>query len=189
MWLSEQVLYLLAKRFCRTEVAHSREMTEALSNRQSYDEYRFGQVDQILRHAEELGIDISDRTLLDLGCSDGAITVGYKQRGAERVVGVDIDAQAIERAKKRACDGVSFRLGGVNSIPLDDETFDLVICYDVFEHVSDPAAMLDECHRVMKPRAKMLIGTWGWYHPFAPHMWAVMPVPWAHVFVSERTFL
>ena len=35
----------------------------------------------------------------------------------------------------------------------------------------------------------MLIGTWGWYHPFAPHLWAAMPVLWAHVFVSERTLL
>jgi len=35
----------------------------------------------------------------------------------------------------------------------------------------------------------MLIGTWGWYHPFAPHLWSTMPVPWCHVFFSERTIL
>jgi len=35
----------------------------------------------------------------------------------------------------------------------------------------------------------VLIGTWSWRHPFAPHLWAVMPVPWAHLLVSERTLL
>ena len=37
--------------------------------------------------------------------------------------------------------------------------------------------------------AKMLIGTWGWGHPFAPHLWATMPVPWAHVVCSEDSAL
>src|SRR5262249_2905539 len=39
------------------------------------------------------------------------------------------------------------------------------------------------------PGGKALIGTWSWWHPFAPHLWSVMPVPWAQVFFSERTIL
>ncbi len=58
------------------------------------------------------------------------------------------------------------------------QVVDVVLCYDVFEHVSRPAAVLDECYRILKPGGKMLIGTWGWYHPFAPHLWSTMPVPW-----------
>ena len=33
----------------------------------------------------------------------------------------------------------------------------------------------------------MLIGTWGWGHPFAHHFFAEMPVPWAHLLVSDAT--
>jgi len=37
--------------------------------------------------------------------------------------------------------------------------------------------------------SRMLIGTWEWHRPFAPHLWSTMPVPWAHLIVSERTLL
>src|SRR5206468_219311 len=69
------------------------------------------------------------------------------------------------------------------------DSIDVILCYDVFEHVSKPAAMLAECKRVLRSGGRMLIGTWGWYHPFAPHLWSTMPVPWAHLLVSERTLL
>ncbi len=189
MWVSEQILYLLAKLLYRTEAAHSREMKQALSSIEENNKYRSGQFHRILSAAEKYGVEVNDKTVLDLGCNDGAITSGYADL-VRKVVGVDIDEQAIRRAEQRfRSEKISFCVGQTTSIPMPNNAFNVVICYNVFEHVSQPDAILAECHRLLKPGGKMLIGTWGWYHPYAPHLWAAMPVPWAHVVFSERTVL
>ena len=72
---------------------------------------------------------------------------------------------------------------------MDDESIDVIISYDVFEHVSRPGPILAELRRLLRPGGRILIGTWSWKHPFAPHLWSVMPVPWAHVIFSEKTML
>src|SRR5262249_8494689 len=74
-------------------------------------------------------------------------------------------------------------------IPLSDESVDVIICYDVFEHVAAPGRFLAECRRILRSGGAILIGTWGWYHPFAPHLWSTVAVPWAHVIFSEKTIL
>ncbi len=190
MRISEEILFRLARLLYNTEVAHSSEMKQALSDRGHYADFRSEQVDAVMDAARRCGVQIPGRIVLDLGCSDGAMTSGYLDRGADKVIGVDIDAAAIRMARHRCRSSrASFVESTVGSLPLTSEVVDVVICYDVFEHVAQPATVLEECFRVLRPGGKMLIGTWGWYHPFAPHLWSTMPVPWAHVFFSERTVL
>jgi 2-polyprenyl-3-methyl-5-hydroxy-6-metoxy-1,4-benzoquinol methylase len=190
MWISEQILYFLVKCLYRTEIAHSCEMKKALTARDELNTYRSRQHDLIMAAASKYGIDINGKVVLDLGCNEGSITTCYANLGASRVFGVDIDETAIEKAKARyQLPNVSFHASTTRSIPLADASVDVIICYDVFEHVAQPADILKECRRVLAPGGKMLIGTWGWYHPFAPHLWSTMPVPWAHVVFSERTVL
>jgi SAM-dependent methyltransferase len=190
MWLAEKLLYLLAKSLYRGTMCHSPEMKESLSAIDKYDQYRSDRITTILQQADRFGIDIRGKTILDFGCGDGAITPRYLDAGAARAIGVDIDAKAIARAREQhAAANVDFILGETDRIPLEDSSVDVVVSYDVFEHITQPAPVLDELYRVLRPGGKVLIGTWGWYHPFAPHFFSTMPVPWAHVFFSERTFL
>lgn len=188
MWLSEQLLYLAARALYRSRLAHSEEMKSAVKSQETYDAYRATHIDRtILPAADKYGVPIAGRVVLDMGCNDGAISGGYLHHGAARVIGVDIDREAIERAQRLATPSLEFHVSSTTEIPLPAEHVDTIICYDVMEHVAQPAAMLAECHRVLRPGGKMLIGTWGWKHPFAPHLWQAMPVPWAHCLVSERT--
>jgi 2-polyprenyl-3-methyl-5-hydroxy-6-metoxy-1,4-benzoquinol methylase len=190
MWISEQILYGLAKLLYKSEAAHSREMKCALTDRSEYKKYRRRQVDIVLTAAKAYGIAISEKIVLDLGCGDGSIGVGYLDHGAAHVIGVDIDAEAIEQARQHNDSArATFHVGTTTALPLEDNSVDVILCYDVFEHVSQPAAILAECRRVLRPGGKMLIGTWGWRHPYAPHLWSTMPVPWAHIFFSEKTLL
>jgi 2-polyprenyl-3-methyl-5-hydroxy-6-metoxy-1,4-benzoquinol methylase len=188
--LSENILFWLAKRFYRTEVAHSNEMKVAQSSPEGNASYRASSSSKVVAAAQRYGIPLAEKVVLDLGCNKGALTVQYLKQGAKRVIGVDIDAEAIEVARaEHTSPQVEFRVCSVNALPLPDESVDTILCYDVLEHVSQPAEILRECKRVLRVDGQMLIGTWGWYHPFAPHLWATMPVPWAHVFVSEATLL
>lgn len=188
--LSEHLLFGLVRLCYRSQVAHSDEMKLAQSSAGRCEEYRTNQFGRIAEAAGRYGVELRGMTVLDLGCNDGAITDQYPRHGTGRVVGVDVDAQAIERASRRTSSPeVEYLVSAVDGIPLPDSSIDVVVCFDVFEHVARPAEILAECRRVLRPGGKMLIGTWGWYHPFAPHLWATMPVPWAHVFFSERTVL
>jgi SAM-dependent methyltransferase len=165
-------------------------MKDALQSKESYADYRLTRAQEITDAAKRSGVQLAGQIVLDLGCSDGAISPYYLEAGASEVIGVDIDAAAIDAAKRQhARPGLSFHLSDTDRLPLSDQSVNVIIAYDVFEHVAVPAALLEECHRVLTPGGQLLIGTWGWHHPFAPHLWSTMPVPWAHVFFSERTLL
>jgi SAM-dependent methyltransferase len=145
----------------------------------------------IAEAARRYGVQIEGRTVLDFGCGDGAHTREYARLGAREVIGVDIDVEAVRQAVAQAngTPAVRFHSCTDHAVPLGDASVDTAISYDVFEHVVDPTESLRELYRVLRPLGQALIGTWGWYHPYAPHLFAAMPVPWAHVLFSERTIL
>ena len=190
MRLTEALLYQLVKCFYRSEVAHSAEMKEALNSVEKYDAYRATQIQRVTTAADAYGVQIKGQQLLDLGCAEGTLTAEFIRHGARHVIGVDIDAKFIECARKTFAHlPAEFVVSQPTGLPVPDASIDTIISFDVFEHVTRPGNLLRECLRVLKPGGQMLIGTWGWHNPFAPHLWATMPVPWAHVFFSERTIL
>jgi SAM-dependent methyltransferase len=67
--------------------------------------------------------------------------------------------------------------GSLESIPVEDESFDVVLCTQVLEHVDDPAAAVRELHRVVAPGGRVLASTHGvmLYHPNPQDLWR-----WTH---------
>lgn len=190
MPLAELALYHLAHLFSNSQVAHSNEMKAAMRDASANVAYRADEVTRVMAAVERYNIRVTGADVLDLGCNDGALTAQYATKGPRSMLGVDIDPEAIARAiRERSLPGIEYRLSTTAVLPVDSASIDTIVSYDVFEHVAQPSALLAECRRVLRPNGKMLIGSWGWLHPFAPHLWSVMPVPWAHVFVSERTLL
>lgn len=59
-------------------------------------------------------------------------------------------------------------LGASERLPLRDGTVDLIVCFQVLEHVEDPAATLGEFFRVLRPGGQVLLTTHGTY-PYHPH--------------------
>lgn len=186
--LGESLLYAAAKRLYRTEIAQTNDMKKALSDIDSYDRLREGESDKVMSALRRYEVTLSGKRVLDFGCNDGALSASYLRAGAAQVIGLDIDERALERARALR-PGVTFLHSGIDRLPLSGSSVDVIVSFDVLEHVSRPEPILAEMRRILAPGGCVVIGTIGWWSPFAPHLWSTMPVPWAHVLFSERTLL
>lgn len=91
--------------------------------------------------------------ILDVGCGTGANLEMLAQFGAAEGVDVSEDALAFCRARGLT----KVRLGAAESLPYEDNSFDLVTALDVVEHLDDDAAGLSEMRRVLRPDGRALL--------------------------------
>ena len=105
---------------------------------------------------------VDDRVALDVGCGTGFM-LGFLGRWAE-VTGTDADSTAIAYCRKRGYGNVR-QLEG-ESLPFDDEAFDLVSAFDVLEHIPDDGRMAREMARVLRPGGTMILTV-----PAYPALW------------------
>lgn len=87
------------------------------------------------------------KRVLDLGCRDGSLTQYYAR--ANWVTGVDIDGEALAVARERlGIETVSVDLN--REFPFGDESFVVVVAGELLEHLLNPAAVVQEVHRVLE---------------------------------------
>lgn len=87
------------------------------------------------------------RRVLDLGCRDGALTSRYAE--GNEVVGVDADREALAEAAKL---GIETRWADLDEpLPFDDAGFDVVVAGELLEHLRDPARVVADVRRVLRP--------------------------------------
>ena len=90
-------------------------------------------------------------SLLDVGASTGIIDE-FLSRSFAQVIGIDIDSKAIAHAQNtRISEKLNFQTGDAMSLDFPDNSFDVVVCSQVYEHVPDARIMMDEIFRVLKP--------------------------------------
>lgn len=102
-----------------------------------------------------LGTDLHAHACLDVGCSLGIISAALAPH-FKSVVGVDVDRpavyQAVESSARRVAETslLHYALGSGHSLPFADASFDVVICAQVYEHVTDQPALAREVERVLR---------------------------------------
>lgn len=90
------------------------------------------------------------RTLLEVGCGDGALLLELARRGfVARPDGVEISSSAVEIARRRPELG-SVEVFDGERIPAADGSYDLGVLSHVLEHVADPGALLAETARACR---------------------------------------
>jgi SAM-dependent methyltransferase len=100
----------------------------------------------------------SDTRLFDAGCGGGGASVLAAQRGAS-VSGLDAASTLIQIAKERVPDG-DFRVGDIQELPFDDQTFDAVIAASSLQYSEDRVATLREMKRVSTRGGRVVVGLW-----------------------------
>jgi ubiquinone/menaquinone biosynthesis C-methylase UbiE len=129
-----------------------------------YDDHVF----RMYKNTYELSIEkvravlATDRQVLEIGCGSGIIALGIAPY-AKQVVAMDISPLMISIAQSKAenlsISNIVFRVCDGYAIPDDDESFDVVLLFNVLHVVKEPAAVLREAYRLLKPGGRLLSAT------------------------------
>jgi tRNA (mo5U34)-methyltransferase len=93
--------------------------------------------------------DLRHMSVLDIGCNAGFYSLELKQRGADRVLGIDWDDEYLEQARFAAevtGSDVEFRKLSVYDLGALEERFDIVLFMGVLYHLRHPLLALDLIH-------------------------------------------
>jgi SAM-dependent methyltransferase len=120
------------------------------------DQYHFEKLHHLLRHVDFDGY--RGRSVLEVGCGAG-VDLARFARGGAVVTGVDLAVSAIELARanfrQRGLSG-TFEAADGEHLPFPDNSFDLVYAHGVVQYTADPARLVAECRRVLKPGAEAI---------------------------------
>lgn len=103
-----------------------------------------GRVNDLLR-------DGCNLTLLEAGCGSASY---FSFAGVARTVGIDISPQQLERNAVLQ----EKILGDLQTYPLPADEFDIVVCWDVIEHLSRPREALLNMFKTLKPEGVLVLG-------------------------------
>lgn len=130
---------------------------------------------------------LHDLSLLNVGGSAGVID-NFLADSFRSVIGTDIDDDAIEHAQKNfRKPNLEFKIADALALPFTNDSFDVVICSHVYEHVPDPDVMFSEIHRVLKRGGVCYFSAgnrlmWNEPHYDLPLL-SVLPRPLAHIYI------
>jgi len=97
------------------------------------------------------------RRLLDAGCGMGYGSAHLARAGAS-VVGLDVAREAMESAA-RTYTSLSFVQGSCSALPFTAAAFEVVVAFEVIEHLHQQPAFIAECRRVLTPDGLLIVST------------------------------
>lgn len=104
---------------------------------------------------------VRGKNVLDIACGEGYGS-DLLSNIASNVIGVDIDNEAVGNAKnKYKKENLKFLVGGVDKIPLEDGSVDVLVSFETIEHVNfkKQLSFLKEVDRVLKKDSLFIVST------------------------------
>jgi len=98
---------------------------------------------------------LNGKRVVDVGCGGGILADSMARRGAE-VLGIDLAIKPLRVAQLHAIEAetprIEYREVAVEQLAAEQpQTFDVVTCMEMLEHVPDPGAIVAACGRLLKP--------------------------------------
>jgi SAM-dependent methyltransferase len=89
--------------------------------------------------------------VVDLGCGTGRFTEILAAEFDARIIGFDPSENMIDQARRKPATAmIEFKRASAHELPLADGCADLVFMSQVYHHLSDPAAVMRECRRILR---------------------------------------
>ena len=105
---------------------------------------------------------LEGKKVLDVGCGGGILSESMATRGA-RVTGIDMGEKPLAVAKlhlKESGLEVDYRQTTTEALAIEEpESFDIITCMEMVEHVPDPASVINACSRLVRPGGELFFST------------------------------
>ena len=106
---------------------------------------------------------LDGKRVVDVGCGGGILSDSMARRGAE-VLGIDLATKPLRVAQLHALEagttGVEYREVAVETLAAEQpQSFDVVTCMEMLEHVPDPSSIVHACARLLKPGGRAFWST------------------------------
>ena len=124
------------------------------------DIYEYCRVKTVMSMLNHLKTKNPPKRILDIGCGQGRyITISKNFFNDSEFIGVDFSEVALAKAKENHPD-TQFFLGTAEDLHMiPEESIDLIISIELFEHVYDFRKTIRECSKVLKPSGRILFTT------------------------------
>jgi 2-polyprenyl-6-hydroxyphenyl methylase/3-demethylubiquinone-9 3-methyltransferase len=105
---------------------------------------------------------VAEKKVLDVGCGGGILSESLAQRGAE-VTGIDMGDAPLGVAKLHQLESglsINYQKSTAEDFAKNHEnTFDVVTCLEMLEHVPDPSSVINACAKMVKPGGAVFFST------------------------------
>ena len=105
---------------------------------------------------------VAGKKVLDVGCGGGILSEGLAARGAT-VTGIDVGEAPLavaELHKKESGFDIDYRLTTIEELAVQEpESYDIVTCMEMLEHVPDPSSIIRACSKLVKPGGTVYFST------------------------------
>ncbi|MDD5529889.1 MAG: methyltransferase domain-containing protein [bacterium] len=103
---------------------------------------------------------MKDKVVFDAGCGCGYGSHHLLKSGAKKVTGIDISEETIEYCKSHyENENLEFKVMNAEKLSFPDKIFDVVVSFEVVEHLENPEMYLSEIKRVLKTDGILIIST------------------------------
>jgi ubiquinone/menaquinone biosynthesis C-methylase UbiE len=116
-----------------------------------------GNLQTNLEFLEQTDLLKSGDKILEIGCGIGSVVFRLSEQGYD-VTGTDISSEAVNYGLKKYGD-IKLEVRAAEALPYEDESFAIVLSFDLFEHIAATDTHLSEVRRVLRPRGYYLFQT------------------------------
>lgn len=103
---------------------------------------------------------VRDKRVLDFACGVGWGSYLMALAGASKVVAVDLSLEAITTAEKYYSEPkVQYICNNLEKVEIPEESIDIITCFETFEHLENPRAIMDIFHRIISADGILLLST------------------------------
>jgi 2-polyprenyl-6-hydroxyphenyl methylase / 3-demethylubiquinone-9 3-methyltransferase len=120
------------------------------------------QINPLRLQAIQNNVDLSGKKVLDIGCGGGLLSEAMAKCQAQ-VTGIDLSEALIETARKHAEHNdlaIDYQvISSTNLLATQSDSYDVITCMELLEHVPDPCQIVQECAQLVKPGGMLFFAT------------------------------